>query len=288
MIYHYTTLQALNAILSDYRTSDDKEHLVFWASSAYAMNDSTELYYGWEILQENFVKYEEENQVETQKKLSIQMEKCATSDLSDIFFQHFYREEQIPYILSFSKNRDDLPMWSMYGGNGMGICIGIDERRLLVPKDPFIATQLLSVLYINQNDNSEETRNAMYLAMSEVYKNYLSAEHNSDLDKITAIATALPYFNAYIKNDSFKYEHEVRQPLLLPSNQAKENLFFRLSQSGNMIPYVKVPIPKECLQEIIIGPCVQPDVIKRGLESLFSICDTNVNISFSDVPYRHY
>lgn len=285
MIYHYTSIKALNDILNGYRDSKDKEHVVFWASSAYAMNDSTEMQYGWQVLKKNLETYELEHDVSIDKRLSLYMNRIETSNMNDVFYQHFYRQELTPFFLSFSNNRDDLTMWSMYGDRGCGVCLCFDESLLEINDDLLRVFLLLNVLYINQEDNDKVSSVILGQVVPMQYAKYLSGSKWNDIDKITAIGSILPMISVYVKDSSFKFEKEARIPF-----QAKnaQSVYFRTSPKQNLIPYVKVPIPKECLQEIIISPCIQSQHIERGLELDLSLCGFDIPISFSNVPYRNY
>lgn len=286
MVYHYTTINALNDIINNYRESEDKEHFVFWASSVYSMNDSTEMQYGWEVTLRNSQQYEDSHNVPNEKKLSVFMEQIRNSDVADVFNQHFYREELTPFVLSFSENRDNLPMWSMYGGRGTGVCLCFDEERLCVIDEQFRAQPLLNVLYTNQKDNNKDSSQILYKAIEKQYEDYLGKNSVSYTYKVLAISPALAIISAYIKDFAFKYEHEMRIPIR--AINISKSVHFRTSTNGNIIPFIKTPIPVNCLKEIILGPCIQPDRIKRELYFDMSISGLKIPIYSSDIPYRDY
>jgi hypothetical protein len=43
MVYHYTTIETFYNMLATYKSSEDKNHLEFWASSIFNQNDKEEL-----------------------------------------------------------------------------------------------------------------------------------------------------------------------------------------------------------------------------------------------------
>lgn len=286
MVYHYTTINALNDIINNYRESEDKEHFVFWASSVYSMNDSTEMQYGWEVALRNFQQYEDSHNVPNEKRLSVFMEQIRNSDVANVFYQHFYREELTPFVLSFSENRDCLPMWTMYGGKGTGACLCFDEKKLKAEDNLFHNMPLLNVLYVNQTDNSKVSTKSLGEIITNQYEYLLDKKEVTDNEKIISIGSILPVISAYLKNASFKYEHELRIPII--ANDIRKSVFFRSSTKGNIIPFIKVPIPISCLKEIILGPCIQSDSIKRELYFDMSICGLKIPIYSSDIPYRDY
>lgn len=286
MVYHYTTINVLNDIINNYRESEDKNHFVLWASSAYAMNDSSEMLYGWEVTSRSFLQYEESNNVSPKRSLSVFMKQIIDSDVANVFYQHFYREELTPFVLSFSENRDNLPMWSMYGEKGMGVCLCFDKERLSVVDEQFIAMPLLNVLYVNQSDNNENASKILGEVIANQYIDYLGKKRTTFRDKVLAISPALAIISAYIKDFTFKYENEMRIPIR--AVDIHKSVHFRTSTYGNIIPFIKVPIPIKSLKEIIIGPCVQSDSIKRGLLLDMSISGLKIPISVSNIPYRNY
>lgn len=286
MVYHYTSIEALNNILSVYRKSESKENLVFWASEAYAMNDKTEMQYGWDILKNKFRVYEEEKNITEDKRLSVYMDRIANSENAFIFYSHFYREDLTPFFLSFSKNRDELPMWSMYGGAGVGVCLCFDENQLKIDDDSLKVFPMLSALYINHDDNDELSSQILNKLIPETYNDYLKKEYLNDSDKITGIASVLPVISAYVKHCSFDFEKEIRIPML--AKDVCRSVHFRTSSKGNVIPYIEVPIPQISLKEIIVGPCVQFQQIARELKVELSVCGFDITISPSNIPYRIY
>ena len=208
------------------------------------------------------------------------------SDIAGVFYQHFYREELTPFFLSFSENRDDLTMWSMYGGGGTGVCLCFDEEHLEIKDDLLITFSLLNVLYVNQKDNDELTSQVLGQVAPTQYNQYLHESTWNNLTKTTTIGSVLPFISAYIKDSSFKYEKEKRISII--AKDIHQSVLFRTSSKGNVIPYIKVPVPKAALKEIIIGPCCQTAHIEKGLKLNMSICDLNTSISLSNVPYRNY
>ena len=286
MICHYTSIKVLDGILANYRHSEDKDHLVFWASSAYAMNDSTEMQYGWKILRNNFQAYEVEYCVPEDKRLSLFMDKIANSDIATVFYKHFYREDMTPFVLSFTEKIDELPMWSIYGGDGMGVCLCFDENQLNIHNELLRTLMMLNVLYINQEDNDQLSSMVLGQIVPTQYTEYLNESKWNDMDKITAIGSVLPLISAYIKDSSFKFEREIRIPFLV--KDIHKSVDFRTSLKGNIIPYIKIPVPIKALKKIIIGPCVHSHYLENGLKFVLSTCGIDIPISYSNVPYRPY
>lgn len=283
MIYHYTTLQTANSILNNYRQSEDKDNIVFWASSIYMMNDPTEMQYGWDVLIETLCGYEDANDVPADIRLSNFMKETEKSPFSKVFEEHFYNEDKTVFVISFSKEKDYLPMWSTYGENGNGICLCFDEKFFHTKNEMMIVFPALSTLYLGQSNNDESTMKALGEIIGQEYKFYLEGT-KSFLEKTQTIGTMIPIVSACIKDSAFAYENEKRV-VAMPHN-INESICFRTSVKGNLVPFVKIPIPIKSLKEIIVGPGIQTENVKRGLQLFLHSCEVKIPLSLSCVPYR--
>ena len=223
--------------------------------------------------------YETEKKVPSDIRLSVYMEKIIKSSFSELFIQHFYNEDKTPFVISFSEKEDNLNMWSRYGNKGKGICLCFDEDELIVDNKGL----LLNTVYINQNDNDKLSTIVLNQIIPNEYERYLNTSHN-DKEKVISVGTMLPLLSAYIKDSTFVDEQERRFALM--THGKHELIYFRTSKLGNIIPYIKVPIPKKSLKEIIVGPCIQPECAARGLLFELNVCGIDIPISFSSVPYR--
>ena len=240
MIFHYTTQQAVNEILETYRQSKDKGNLTFWASSIYMMNDLTEMQYGWGVLMDTLQNFEGKNGVPNEIRLSKFMKSMEKSPFATIFKEHLYHEEKTLFVISFSECEDSLPMWSMYGGNGNGVCLCFNERQICAKDDKVNAYPLQSTMYVPQTNESNVSIKVLGGILLKQYQEYIEGDKN-DLKKIEYIATLNSIISAYVKDASFAYEKEKRL-VVLPRN-TQESIQFRSSARGNIVPYVEVPIP---------------------------------------------
>jgi len=256
LLYHYTNLDALlNGIIVNAPKKCD--HICLWASHSDYLNDREEIKLGLSI----------RNEVMNGDKL-LPLKDNVHYDLSKV------------YILSFSKKRDSLPMWSMYGksGNGISLCFNsnIVCTRTYLVRD-----------CIYKNDSK--------------FKSILSNLNNPDL-KYTmdgkspfADEGSTSYFIKHmcthdwpflVKDGCFDYEEEVRLIIKHSFYNEESNIKFRVS-NGLLIPYFDVFFPKTTLSEIIIGPTndyVRSEFSLRMF--LNSKGFEHVIISKSNVPYR--
>ena len=117
LICHYTTLKVLLSLL---RNAEDKK-LTFWASSIYSMNDPTEFMYGYDICMDILQKVEKRLKVSDKLKVSklwMDIHDDSSNDWKEILIHSLYENNECPFVVSFSKLKDSLPLWKMYGNNG--------------------------------------------------------------------------------------------------------------------------------------------------------------------------
>ena len=115
-----------------------------------------------------------------------------------------------PYVVSFCKQRDFIPMWNMYADTGKGICLkfrrdGSDEDIKKINTSPFSDILLKDCTYLTEREFRKRIR---------VVKKELEQFKESVSGKpILPGQRSIPDFNAesaFLKLDSFKYEQEVR------------------------------------------------------------------------------
>ena len=294
MVYHYTTIETFYNMLATYQSSDDKDHLEFWASSALNQNDSTELSLGVNDILPIIHDIEKNSETTEFRKLS----KNKVFDWipyltgqTPVDIDKSYRTLRLaPFTVSFSKRKDLLLMWTMYANNGNGICLAFDENKLICPqsglhpmadnvfyeKDPQLYYGIIKTLH------------EMYL--KEIQEmNLLQGIHHSKQKALIGMISAIsPFF----KHNSFKEEEEYRIAYYKVSDN-NPNIFTRLTNRLNEINYVKVKIPLEALQYIIIGPCADfnrtKSLLVENMKANDIVRDYDGNfIHTSKVPYRLY
>ena len=135
-IFHYTSIDAFVQMLK-MKTKTKASNLTFWASNVHYMNDPHEM---------DFL-YGEINRVlpELEKEMGINEKDMPFSafnfsninsngikveldnDFREIIYNIIYKNV---YAISFSRKKDYLPMWSMYGNNGGGLCLQFNYDKL--------------------------------------------------------------------------------------------------------------------------------------------------------------
>ena len=132
LIYHYTNASALLGMFKN--CSKENPYITMWATHALYLNDPTEYEYGKEKCYDILPILEEKMGIPVESRISTMRDMYITemSKLRDFISSTRPNSIQYgtPYLISFSKSEDSLPMWSNYAQNGNGIAIGFNPDKL--------------------------------------------------------------------------------------------------------------------------------------------------------------
>ena len=281
MVYHYTTVETLCNMFSTYKDSKDKDHLVFWASSALHQNDEEEISLRFNDILSIICDIENNDKIgrlDDFKKLSNAQQQNWIPSLTgqgiDLSFDEFLcSTEYAPFTISFSRQRDKLLMWSLYAKNGNGICMAFDENQLVCEQESLCP---LADIVVYGKENTESYKNVVKM----FYEKYKDDVKNDSIINIIYqkkkqyIMSTLWAISPFIKNVAFKEEDEFRIAFLKEENE-KPKVYTRMTSKLNEIEYVKVKVPISALNHIIIGPCADYEATKQLLEKNMQSCHIN-------------
>ena len=143
-VYHYTSMRALLSLLESVKESTDKNSFVFKATNIFFLNDPQEYVYGQKILMEVLKDIETDKEVEDNLCLSSLFSRHPEKSINewlDVLRNSIFEKDESPYVISFSRYEDSLPMWLNYADGGKGVCMAFAEYRStfvsesLAPKD---------------------------------------------------------------------------------------------------------------------------------------------------------
>lgn len=267
IIYHYTTIEALQGMLFG-----NKE---LWLGDSSFMNDTKELTEFIDRLK---------NEIGSTVH-NIYEENCNS------FFQKVYEcaKKNYPYIMSFSKRRDDAAQWERYANNAKGICIGFYKNKLdslkRKIKEPFFLQEVFYDFNVKMHEHFNYVKNYICDNDSSPFKSGESLIEN-------IVATACSF-----KNVSFSAEDEIRAIILYVDSPSE---FVRVEfeiRNGVIKKYAKIKWYDVCkklelniqdlISEIIIGPRSQQkiDILKEYL-SLNDYDDLALKVKNSECPLR--
>lgn len=194
------------------------------------------------------------------------------------------------YVISLTSSKlsisDELCMWRGYAGNGTGVCLELDFSRVLpfYPNQKTGGYQMEDVYilhrceYVNpdeitiEQDLVKQIYDVLLISEQETLENTLYKAY-----LIREIAKLAPFY----KHKAYESENEWRFVIHShkePSYRKRDNL---------IIPYVTYRIPVSAISSIKIGPCIRNTDKANDLEELiYNILGTDVEIKYSDIPYR--
>jgi hypothetical protein len=110
VLYHYTSAEGLRGII---------ENNELWATSAYYLNDSAEMFYGYNVLREVLDQWLKEN-TRTEDSITLGLARQLRSSFEDLFEKRLLKPI---YIACFCEKDNLLSQWRAYGQSG-GYSIG--------------------------------------------------------------------------------------------------------------------------------------------------------------------
>lgn len=234
--YHYTDIGALiNGIIPEH--AELGKEVCMRATHARFLNDPEEIKRGIDFL------------VEVSEKSS------QANELSSLLKSHGNL-----FLISFTQEKDSLPMWNTYANKSNGIAIGFERLKSLS-----FADLVLKCWY----DIGE---------LTELIDHYLQLGK----EKVDPILYTICLPQIY-KNKAYEYEKEIRligEFKELPTKFREKN--------GYIIPYKEVFFAKEQIKSITLGPCQNMDNAEYSLRQfLNSRGFEHVEIKRSEIPYRN-
>lgn len=206
---------------------------------------------------------------------------------------------EYPYIISFCKVCDFLNMWKLYGHNGHGVMLCIDETVLLDE--------------INEKQNSKKCLHTMKIGHDVGYANdenfdetvqILVEEHRKCYESDEeGYKTDLIEISPFIKRDDYEIENEWRYTLLNfssfivkynrqdPSSpifeDEKENINNIKVHTNSPKQYTEIKLPIESLKGIVIGYNIPKEWIGM-LKSYLPTLNTKYSIATGNIKQSKY
>lgn len=273
IVYHYTSIDVLKCLFENY--SLDNPYLTFWATNCAYMNDTKEIKEGIELLKQTL-----------NKSLPEELKPKAQSILefdTDLIYEYLLLgftlgNSEVPYSISFSKNKDNLNMWRMYGDNGKGIALGFYRNKLRCQD-----TQLIDCVYNEDSGNDDLKKEIIeeYTHLYEVLGGGPEFLTQSTYEEMMTLCR-VPKYVSKVKNKCYGYEHETR--IIKNCNKPA----FRVYR-GVLIPYTPIMLPTDALCKVVLGPdcdkrnktSLQLFFLSKNLKNIYD------NIIESEVPYRN-
>lgn len=277
------------------RTKDSNHCFEFWASSCFCLNDYVELKHGYKVLME--LLKEEERDIDERYRLSnihneIKMKGMTDEQVFKYIEDNSFIMERTPYAISFSYMPEQIPLWSMYGDNGKGVCLCFDLNEIIeLNRKEKHNLLFIPIIYKIDSIQNEYKKLIKDTIKNELNNYYVSVKEISDKEqiwykKLSAIRVMSTVLSPFFKHFSFEFENEYR---LAKYCGSEENVEYRENKNSNLIPYTCIKIPFISLKKITIGPCADYKLDSGLIHSYMKYCDPKhlVPIEPSLVPLRN-
>jgi len=288
-VYHYTSFEVLFAILEQYRKSNDKDKLMFRASNIFKVNDPSEMQLGYDVIKSYLPEYEKQKTIPSYLKLSevyehLEYEKKCIEDYLESIKGNIVKIGNIPYVICFSANEDYLPMWSLYGKRGSGVCLKFNLLDIACYDN-----QTIKGVVAYETEAGLKSLAEQMPSLYPVLHTIGSSEKISIEDKISNLATLNLSFSPFMKFEDYKYEKEFRLVYFnhygVDCRQDASTLLLSLP-SQEVKPFVNIPIPSCSFGEVILGPSTNAEVMSEILKRELQACGLSINVRKSKIPFQ--
>ena len=289
---HYCTIYTLEEMIKNISQKENDYCLTFWASSIYAMNDPSEFVYGYNLLTKDILpSIEKELRIKDDRlklsRLWRQIEGInAPKEWDEKLMGAIYECHQSPFIISFSRQKDFLPMWNTYSDKGRGVCLCFDDYGWICKNNDVQMLHKLHTSEVSYGKVDQSVYNVMQKLYANCYERYkdLSDGKQRANEMAKCLASIVVAASPYHKHKAYEYEKESR---LIVFKKDEHEVKYRCTNHGRIVSYIEIPIKLEYLQRIIVGPCADSASIVRELKARLSSYGIT-DIVPSQIPYREY
>ena len=270
ILYHYTKSNGINGIIN---------HNCFWATKSDFLNDPTEFSYIYGIIDE------------------VCGEHIKDTALKEMFLKdsiYAGREKSREYfVLSFSKCRDSITMWSEFG-NKTGYNIGFRSYEIIARIEEAAEIAYHGLVVYDGKKQKQLIRknicnylpNLFRMPLDEVLdmgrRNRKDGTYQKACRKFQRTADVYAMF---FKHGGFAEEQEYR---FIFKKQKDTKVYFR-AKDGFMLPYIEILLSEKNLpvEEIMIAPQNHIDLAKSGMEYMLYTKGYEAEVSLSNIKLRY-
>ena len=302
-------MDAFLKLIESIKDSSDMQSFVFRATNIFFLNDPQEFIYGQEVLMELLKDIEYNKKVDHNLCLSSLFQKHPEKSEEEWLKRlrdSIHKQNESPYVISFSRNEDSLPMWLNYGNGGNGVCLAFAEYRSKIITDSFLPKDLMDAkveiydqlgtydVYYDA-ESIKEKDNSLRKMIENLYDYYLSKVQTIPLkDMLDLQIGSLRAFTEvtapFIKTKDYEGEREVRLAKIINKRKGInfKEVEFRCNTKGNIIPYIKIEIPQKQLDYVRIGPLANRESFANVIEMMKKRYCLEFGIKQSNIKYRDY
>lgn len=297
VVYHYTSMNTLLKIV---------ETRSIWATNIRYLNDVLERAHCLSLIRSRIPEL-------IKRRPSLDVDLFATVLTEEETNKPFYA---LPFVASFSRDRDSLSQWRAYCAGGNGVCIGFRTDSLrrgfvagtrsparLPQFGPYIEFQ--PVEYVSADDSPAADvliENVLEDARQMALEEATQAKLFEPSTMADLVWHALDQYASRTKHISFAGEREYR--LLASTYDAVSEIVKYRSSRTTLVPYIPVCLPNPdaylaahllpqygkwnpyFIDSVTIGPTPNPELSADAVLGVFVGSLVDVDIKSSEVPFR--
>lgn len=272
-------MECFHNMLETFEKSGSKK-FELWASCIFHMNDSREFYHGYDmIMNRHLPEIEKKMALPSRFWISkiwdVENRRKKEAEYNRLLINNLMKNNEIPFIVSFSRKEDDFMMWDRYGDKGRGVCLVFSEYDYkFIPAESPVDSEVniensMSVYDVsydgNLNDSCLKVLERKYNNFYEEAKRITNAMELFRL-KLNYLSTFVVVLAPHIKTKDFDFESETR---FIEFVSESDNVSFRCAKDGTMIPFVKKKVPVVNFKGVYVGPASRVKLNVQALECRF-------------------
>ncbi len=270
ILYHYTKSNGINGIIN---------HNCFWATKSDFLNDPNEFSHIQGI-------------IDTVCQENIKNESLKEMFLNDSVYAE--REKQREYfVLSFSKCRDSITMWSEFG-NKTGYNIGFRSEEIIARIEAAAEIAYHGLVVYNMKKQKQLIKrnlcsylpNLLRMPLNDILEaGARNRQDNAYLKACRKFQKMAEVYAMFFKQEGFCEEQEYR---FIFKKQKDTAVYFRV-KDGFMLPYIEILLSSENLpiEEIMIAPQNHIDLAKSGIEYMLHTKGYRAKTALSNIKLRY-
>lgn len=287
-IYHYTSPNGLHSILRDN---------CLWLSDIRYLNDEEELLYAVSLAQtiaKQMYKTEKSEFLEAIIENSIIPSTRLPLDsflygITPEIGQYIKNRESKnhKYIVCFSKDNDNLPLWNYYSKSESKTGYNIEfDKEKLIDNIRSVFKNSIHGKVIYDYKKQKQRLSEIISDCNYCYKNH--CRYEEEKRKWETLYWDLLYWHSlFYKNNAFKSEDEYR--IVIDMNNPEQ--YFKCKNfrecNGFFIPYINTCFEKDIIKSITISPIQKQQIVKNSIERLSESFDYNITVNNSKIPLRY-
>lgn len=270
ILYHYTKSNGINGIIN---------YNCFWATKSDFLNDPNEFSHIQGIIED------------------VCRENIKNPALREQFLKdsiYAVREKNREYfVLSFSKCRDSITMWSEFG-NKTGYNIGFRSNEIIARIEEAAEIAYHGLVVYDTRQQKQLIRRIICASLPHLLHMPLDAildagsrdpRDGNYLKACRKFQKTAEVYAMFFKHEGFAQEQEYR---FIFKKQKDTTVYFR-PKDGFMLPYIEIPLSERNLpiEEIMVAPQSHIDLAKNGMEYMLQTKGYDADVSLSNIKLRY-